>query len=130
VQFLGTDPEVRARLAAYDALVVPSDREGCPLVAIEAFAAGVPVVGFDVPGVRDVLGSYGGGVLVPEAAGDAGLAAALVALAADARKRQACVDAGREALGRFAPEHVAAVLLQAYESACAARVGYAGGAGG
>jgi glycosyltransferase involved in cell wall biosynthesis len=69
-------------MSAYDALVLPSRREGCPLVAIEAFAAGVPVVGFDVPGVRDALGPWGSGILVPESHGSEGLASALRSLRA------------------------------------------------
>ncbi|HLQ36820.1 MAG TPA: glycosyltransferase, partial [Planctomycetota bacterium] len=51
VIFRSADPALPDLLPAYDALLLPSRREGWPLVAIEAFAAGVPVVGFAVPGV-------------------------------------------------------------------------------
>lgn len=81
VRFLGAVPDIAACLPAYDALVLPSVREGLPLVAVEAHRAGVPLVGYDVPGVRDALA--GRGLLVPQAAGPAGLAAAVAqALAA------------------------------------------------
>lgn len=102
-------PSLPSELAAYDALVLPSVREGLPLVAVEAFAAGVPVVGYDVPGVRDAV-RLGGGTLVPPAAGPAGLAAALRELLADDRVRAQAVAAGRAALARFAPAAVAAQL--------------------
>src|SRR5690606_19845005 len=52
VQLRGAEPDIARLLPAYDAVVLPILREGCPLVAIEAFAAGVPEVGYDVPGVH------------------------------------------------------------------------------
>jgi glycosyltransferase involved in cell wall biosynthesis len=113
----GADPEVRRLLPAYDALVVPSRREGCPLVAVEAFLAAVPVVGYDVPGVRDVLAGFGRGLQVAETAGAAGLAAALQRLAAEPGLRAELVAAGRAAAATFAPEKLAATLLEAYRGA-------------
>jgi glycosyltransferase involved in cell wall biosynthesis len=129
VRFFGAGTAPRDCLPAYDALVVPSAREGCPLVAVEAFAAGVPVVGFDVPGVRDVLSEWGGGVLVEPSAGAAGLAAALRRLCADAGLRDQVTAAGRAGLARFRPGAVAAELFASY-SAALARIGYAPAARG
>ena len=50
-----TTEELPRYMSAFDLLVLPSRREGFPLVGIEAAAAGVSTVGFDVPGVRDLL---------------------------------------------------------------------------
>lgn len=116
VEWLGPAVDAPQRLSGYDVLVLPGRREGLPLVAVEAFAAGVPVVGFEVPGVRDVIG-IGGGLLVPEAAGAAGLAAAMRRLREDAALRAECIRRGRAALPVFAPEAVAAQLAAAYRSA-------------
>ncbi len=110
LRLCGPDPQIADKLAAYDALVLPSRREGLPLVAIEAFAAGVPVVGYDVPGVRDALGE-GRGILVPEARGPAGLAAALTRLAEGNRPDPA---AGRALVACCAPANVAERLHAAY----------------
>jgi glycosyltransferase involved in cell wall biosynthesis len=115
IRVLGARADIARELPAYEALVLPSIREGWPLVAIEAQAAGLPVIGYDVPGVHDAL-TAGGGVLVPEAAGPAGLTAAVQALRADPERRAAVVEQGRAAIGRFTPAAVAAALLAAYRS--------------
>jgi glycosyltransferase involved in cell wall biosynthesis len=121
VRCLGVTHELPRFLAALDALLVPSRREGCPLVAVEAFAAGVPVVGFDVPGVRDVLSAWGDGVLVPESEGAEGLARATRALLGDPARRDAIVARARAGLARFAPEAVAREMLEAYEECAVVR---------
>ncbi len=45
-----------------DIFVIPSDKEGMPIVMLEAMAAGLPVVGSNVLGIHELL--YGVGVLV------------------------------------------------------------------
>ncbi|MEM7559336.1 MAG: glycosyltransferase family 4 protein [Planctomycetota bacterium] len=48
--------EVSEQIQQLDALMIPSQRgEGTPMVALEAIAAGVPVVGSDVAAVREVI---------------------------------------------------------------------------
>lgn len=51
----GSIADPRAALSRIDVLVLPSQAEGFGLVLIEAMAAGVPVVGANVPGIRDVI---------------------------------------------------------------------------
>ena len=42
-----------------DCLLIPSKWEGFGLIAVEAMAAGVPVVGANVPGLSEVIGDAG-----------------------------------------------------------------------
>ncbi len=51
------------RYEAASIFALPSIREGYPIVFAEALAHGLPVVGCDIPGIRDVTGR--GGILVP-----------------------------------------------------------------
>ena len=49
-------------MAAYhwaDVFVLPSDREGMPLVALEAMASGLPIIATDVVGSRELLDGVG-----------------------------------------------------------------------
>ncbi len=46
-----------------DVFVLPSDKEGMPLVMFEAMASGLPVIGSDVQGIREHLKNVG--ILVP-----------------------------------------------------------------
>jgi glycosyltransferase involved in cell wall biosynthesis len=48
-------PDFRARLAAYDLVILPSRFEGLPLIAVEAAMAGRPIVGTDAPGLIEAL---------------------------------------------------------------------------
>jgi glycosyltransferase involved in cell wall biosynthesis len=61
---LGQRAEMAPLLHAADVLMHPTYSEGMPLAVIEAMAAGLPVVGSDIPPMREVLG--GTGVLVPD----------------------------------------------------------------
>lgn len=74
------------RYAAASIFVLPSIREGYPIVFVEALAHGLPVVGCDIPGVREV--TAGAAILVPPGR-VAPLAAVLKRLVTDERARRA-----------------------------------------
>jgi glycosyltransferase involved in cell wall biosynthesis len=61
--------ELRNLYRNADIFVLPSEREGMPLVLLEALAMGLPVVATDIPGTRDVIHDGVNGRLV--ALGDA-----------------------------------------------------------
>ena len=103
VRFHGFTPRDEA-LAAVDVLALTSVGEGMPMVLIEAMAAGVPVAGLDVPGVRDVIDDDRTGVLAADA--DA-LADALRRLRLDPAERRRLAEAAlREARARFTWDRV------------------------
>ena len=105
--FLGYQESVAPFYAAFDAFILPSANEGTPVTAIEALAAGTPVVATRVGGVPDVVRDGEDGFLVE--AGDVdGLAERLAALAADPRLREQMGAAGR---GRVLPRYAVARLV-------------------
>ncbi len=55
VEFIGAVDDVRPYLASADLVVLPSYREGIPRVAMEASAMAVPVVAYDIRGVREAI---------------------------------------------------------------------------
>lgn len=65
VAFLGHRDDVPELLAAADIFVFPSLYEGMPGAVIEAMAAGLPIVGTDIPAMRELLGTGRGARLVP-----------------------------------------------------------------
>lgn len=80
VRWWGHDDAVEDFYAAADVVVVPSREEGMALVPLEAMACGRSVVGFDVGGMRQSIGTAG--AVLPVGDVD-GLAAAIAARLAD-----------------------------------------------
>lgn len=62
----GVAEDIRPHLAAASLVVLPSYREGCPRVLLEAAAMGRALVGTVAPGVREVVRDRRNGILVPQ----------------------------------------------------------------
>jgi glycosyltransferase involved in cell wall biosynthesis len=105
--FLGYQEEVAPFYAAFDAMILPSINEGTPVSAIEALAAGRPVVATRVGGVPDVVREGENGFLVEAGDVDA-LAERLARLAADPELRKRLGAAGR---ARVVPRYSVARLV-------------------
>jgi glycosyltransferase involved in cell wall biosynthesis len=98
----GYQRDIGAYLAFFDALILTSGNEGTPVVAIEALAAGRPVVSTAVGGVPDVV-SHGEDGLLTEVGDIGALAEALAGLAADPALRTRMGERGRaRTLERYA----------------------------
>ena len=91
VRFHGFTPAVHERIAALDAVVMPSLHEGLPYVLLEAMALGVPVIASRVGGLREVLEESHCGLLV-EPGDPSSLASAIERLLQDAALRAELVD--------------------------------------
>ena len=108
-RLVGFQQGIRPWYASFDALILTSANEGTPVVAIEALAAGRPVVATRAGGTGTVVRNGESGYL--EAIGDTdALARRLALLAADPALRRSMGDAGgddvraRFAVGRMADE--------------------------
>ncbi|HET7507079.1 MAG TPA: glycosyltransferase family 4 protein [Solirubrobacterales bacterium] len=88
------------------------------LVALEAAAAGKPIVATAAGGLRDIVVDGETGLLVPAEDRDA-LAAALQRLAGDAELRERLGAAARERAAGFSPDAIVPQFEQAYELALA-----------
>ena len=81
VSAVGAVDDVRPEISWADVIVLTSESEGVPGAVLEAAAAGVPAVAYDVGGVSDAVADGETGVLVPKGS-IAGVTDALVELAA------------------------------------------------
>lgn len=115
VRFLGEVYDVAGLLGASDAGVLSSPTEGCPNALLECMAAGLPVAGTDVPGIREAVGDHGLQLLAR--GGDAeGLGEALTRLALDRELRETLGTLNRErarrqfGVERMLDESVALIL--------------------
>lgn len=100
ILWTGAQDDVPAVMNALDVLVHPADRESFGRVAVEAMAAGRPVVAADSGGLREIVEHERTGLRVP--AGDAeGFAAAIARLLDDDELRRSLGQEG----ARVAAEH-------------------------
>ena len=99
--------DMQAGYAAFDALLLTSQNEGTPVVAIEALAAGRPVVATDAGGTRTVVEHGASGFLAP--IGDtAALGRHLAALARDPELARRFAEHGSaDVRARFSLERMA-----------------------
>lgn len=107
-----TDP--MAALAACDALVSTSTREGFSLALLEALRSGIPVLATDIPGNRDLLEGLGEAHLVKSAFAAESMAATLTAWARDPALARALGEKGRGHAMRFLAEDMAASYERIY----------------
>jgi len=97
-------------------LLFPSRYEGFGLPVLEAMIRDLPVVTSEAPALVELVGDA---ALHAPAEDHEGLAAQLMALAADEGLRQRLIEAGRRRVADYSWERSAAALVRCYEGALA-----------
>jgi glycosyltransferase involved in cell wall biosynthesis len=110
---------LKGHLAAASGLVLPSLEDNCPMVVLEAMAAGVPVAAARVGGVPDLIRHGKNGLLFDPLSGQ-DMAAAVEHLIKD-RELSITARAQSEARERFHPEIIAKRHLEIYREVLSLR---------
>ena len=114
VSLPGVRRDARALMGAADAIVLPSRWEGLPLVALEALAAGRPIVATAVRGLRELLDDGRTALLVPPENPEA-LAAAIRRVLDDAELARLLGQAGLQEAGRYTEDAMVEAYQRLYE---------------
>ncbi len=112
-----SDSEKEDALAACEVLCVPSEGESFGMVYFEAWGYKKPVIGLNIPVLRETIGRSGGGILVnddPDA-----LAAAMNALLSDPKRCASMGEAGK----LFSINHHWNKAIESYSDAYEMRLG-------
>lgn len=113
VRFAGFRSDARALMGAADVVVLPSRSEGLPLVALEAAAAGAPLVASAVRGLRELLTDGRDALLVPP--GDpAALGDALTRVLREDGLAERLAEGGRRLALANSEERMVAAYLELY----------------
>ena len=107
VRFTGPREDAPQLIARADLLVFSSNWEGLSIAALEALAAGTPVVSTNVAGMRELLSTGAGAIVDGWHARD--LAASIVATLSDRRRLEAMAGTGR----RLVSEQFSAASMRA-----------------
>lgn len=115
IESVGSQADVRPWLAASDALVFPSYREGFPNVVLEAGAMGLPSIVTDINGSREIIVEGKNGVIVPPRDADA-LYAAMMRFVQQPRQVAEMAANAREMIAsRFEKSFVEQCLFDYYK---------------
>jgi glycosyltransferase involved in cell wall biosynthesis len=115
IRFLGHRQDVARLLIHCDLFVLPSLYEGLPLTALEAMAAGKPVIATKVGGTDEIVLNGVTGVLVPPANSEQ-LAAAINSLLSNPQRANRLAEAGRNRVRRmFSAEAMVRGVQNVYE---------------
>jgi glycosyltransferase involved in cell wall biosynthesis len=121
VHFLGFRRDVSQLMRAADVFLLPSRRDSCPLVLLEALASGLPVIASQNVGNANLLGNSGGFVLDDPEDADT-LATHLSTLAGDASLRASMGRTARDIAEQHSWDQMAARYLTIFRALATAPV--------
>ena len=117
VTLLGTVGDVRQYLYSGDIFILPSTIEAFPLTVLEAQACGLPVVAFDVGGIREAVVNGRTGYLVGR--GDVRKFVRMVMrLISDKKLREWMGSKAREQAEKFRWDNVVKKYIELYKRCC------------
>ena len=105
---------LKERLATAQLLAMPSLEENCPMVVLEAMAAGVPIVAAKVGGVSDLIQENFNGIFCDPNSAESVRTAVARALENPERGLAMAETAKRQALERFHPRAIAQRHMEIY----------------
>jgi glycosyltransferase involved in cell wall biosynthesis len=115
IHLMGMQQDLASRYGAYAMYVLPSYREGMPLVLLEAKANRLPIVSFDImTGPREIVRQGTDGLLVPPYDLDA-LGAAMCRLIENPGMRKEMSDHSQEDLARFSKQEICRKWIELIE---------------
>ncbi len=115
IEAVGSQADVRPWLAASDALVFPSYREGFPNVVLEAGAMGLPSIVTDINGSREIIVEGKNGVIVPPRDTDSLYAAMMRFVQQPRQVAQMAANAREMIASRFEKSFVEQCLIDYYK---------------
>ena len=115
IEAVGSQADVRPWLAASDALVFPSYREGFPNVVLEAGAMGLPSIVTDINGSREIIVEGNNGVIVPPRDADSLYAAMMRFVQQPRQVAQMAANAREMIASRFEKSFVEQCLFDYYK---------------
>ncbi len=116
VHLLGRRDDVAQLMRTADLFVFPSRWEGMPNVILEAMAARVPVVSYDVEGIQELLSDQQSGLIVP-GGNITEMARAIASLATSLERRQHYAEKAFEKVrDQFSWEQTVSQYERLYES--------------
>ncbi len=115
IDFAGYWDDVRPCLAASDALVLPSYREGFPNVLLQAGAMGLPSIVTDVNGSNEIIVNGHNGTIIPKQNTDALLSAMRDMVSSPEKTAKMAEQARPMVAARFAQQDVWRAILKMYK---------------